>query len=247
MILRRAEGHTPWKIIDIHSHVLPGLDDGSRDMDETMDMLRMASREGISDMIVTPHFHMGRHTASPDTVMRALCEVQEAAKAERIPIRLYPGNEIYFFGEMAEYLQNQQIFSLNGSGCVLIEFSPTVMFRTMQNAMDVTISAGYQPILAHVERYECLVKGIDGVALLRDMGVQIQVNASTVVGKSGPERKRFAHQLLKSGIVDYVGTDAHGRDYRTPEAARCRELIIKKYGDDYAKAIMHGNARALLE
>lgn len=229
-------------VIDIHCHVLPGLDDGATDMAETLAMLRIAADEGISDMIVTPHYRAGRFTASPEKIMETLCQVQEAADAQDIPVRLSPGNEIYWFEDMLPLLKKGGLCTLGDSNCVLIEFSPSAMFQTIHNAMDRTMGEGCQPILAHAERYPCLLKDEENVFFLHDMGAGIQVNASTVTGKNGAEAKRFAHRLLKENAVDHIGTDAHGAKHRTPEIARCREIITKKYGDAFAYQIMRGNA-----
>lgn len=229
-------------VIDIHCHVLPGLDDGATDMAETLAMLRIAADEGISDMIVTPHYRAGRFTASPEKIMETLCQVQEAADAQDIPVRLSPGNEIYWFEDMLPLLKKGGLCTLGDSSCVLIEFSPSVLFQTIHNAMDRVMGEGCQPILAHAERYQCLLKDKENVFFLHDMGAGIQVNASTVTGKNGAEAKRFAHRLLKENAVDHIGTDAHGAKHRTPEIARCREIITKKYGDAFAYQIMRGNA-----
>jgi protein-tyrosine phosphatase len=243
----RAEKKVKWQAIDIHCHVLPGLDDGARDMAEALSMLRIAAGEGISRMIVTPHYCAGRFTASPEQTLEKLRQVQEAADAQSIPVRLYPGSEIYWFDDVISLLKQSKLFTLGGSNYVLIEFSPSVLFGTLHNAMDRTMSEGYRPILAHAERYACLLKDIESTCYLHDMGVGIQINASTVTGKNGAEAKRFAFRLLKDNIVDYIGTDAHGATHRTPEIAKCRETILKKYGDAYAYQIMRGNAISLLK
>ena len=246
MLFRKDRDAPSWSAIDIHSHVLPGLDDGAKDLADTVSMLRIAAAEGISDMIVTPHFHLGRHIAPPGMVLRTLERVQQIAETKRIPIRLYPGSEVYNFDDMVSSLKRKDILTMNGSDFVLVEFSPAVMFRTMQNAMDGLLNEGYQPILAHVERYECLLKDTDSVFFLHDMGVRIQVNASTVTGKNGADGKRFVHRLLQGRVVDHIGTDAHGHEHRTPEMAQCRKTIEKKYGDDYAYQILRGNAEEIL-
>ncbi len=246
MFFRKEHGTPSWGAIDIHSHFLPGLDDGARSPSDTLAMLRIAVAEGISDVIATPHFHQGRYTASPDAVLRTIDKARQAVEAKRIPIRLYPGNEIYYFDDMLPSLKRKSILTMNGSDLVLVEFSPGVMFRTLQNAMDRLMNEGYQPILAHAERYACLLKETDGAFFLHDMGVSIQINASTVTGENGAEGKRFAHRLLRERAVDHIGTDAHGREHRTPEIEQCRKTLEKKYGADYAYQILRGNAEKIL-
>lgn len=100
LIFRRLEGGDSWRAIDIHCHILPGLDDGARDLSEAVSMLRRAAEEGISDVIARPHFHAGRFAASPEVILQKLTKLQEAADAERIPICLHPGSEIYYSDEI---------------------------------------------------------------------------------------------------------------------------------------------------
>lgn len=246
MFFGRAGKKPDWQMIDIHCHILPGLDDGAQDISETVAMLKIAASEGVSDMVVTPHFRPGRFTASPEKVMETLWKVQKAAEREQISIRLYPGNEVYYFDDMAEYLKQQKLCTLNGSACVLIEFSPSAMLRTIQNAADKLLNEGYRPILAHVERYESLQANAEDAVFLHEMGMQLQVNASTVMGKAGTASKRFVYRLLDENAVDYIGSDAHGSRHRTPEIARCRDAIIKRYGYEYAQRLMRSNALEMI-
>lgn len=247
MVFGRTGRKAGWQSIDIHCHVLPGLDDGAGDMAEALAMLRIAAKEGISDMIATPHYRAGRFTASPEEAMERLWRVQEAADAEQIPVRLHPGSEIYWSQDMLPRLRRGRLSTLGASDSVLVEFSPSVLFQTLQNAMDRIMAAGFRPILAHAERYECLLKDAEGAFLLHDMGAGIQVNASTVTGKNGAAAKKFAHRLLKEGAVDYIGTDAHGAAHRRPEMAKCRAVILKKYGEACAYQILRGSAERLLK
>lgn len=247
MIRRRSRKDRQPGMTDIHCHILPGLDDGARDIQESLSMLRIAAAEGITDMIATPHFRAGGHSAPPERVLNALWEVQDAAAEQGIPIRLYPGNEIRYFDGLPQCLLERQALTLNRSQYVLVEFSPSDMFRTLHNGLGSILDAGYQPVLAHAERYECLRKDISNVEFLSGMGVQIQVNASAVTGKNGAAAKRYVHQLLGKGLVDYVGTDAHGSRDRTPEAAGCAALLGKRYGISCADALLRGNAERILE
>lgn len=235
------------RIIDIHSHVLPGLDDGAKDMDETLAMLRIAAKEGITDMIVTPHFNSGMRSANPKTILQVLRQVRTAAEENHIPIRLYLGNEVYYFSELPNYLNEKRICTMNAGKHVLVEFSPSARFHYIRNAMDSLRGAGYRPILAHVERYNALVEDIENVRHIKAIGVQLQVNVYSVIGKNGSSAKRFVHQILEEGLVDYVGTDAHGSKHRTPQMAKCRDLLLKKYGEAYTTQLLAGNAMRMLQ
>ena len=242
MIFKRADNRKMTGLVDVHCHVLPGLDDGSHDISETMEMLHIAVDEGITDMMVTPHFNSGGRSAPPEVVLQTLQNVQAVVQQEGLPIRLFPGNEVYYFSDLPRYLQEHRVLTMNGSKHVLIEFSPSVMFRTLQNAMEDVLGVGYTPILAHVERYNCMLEDSEYVDFLRDMGVQIQVNASSIVGKSGTSVKKFVFELLQDGLVNYVGTDSHGCEHRTPQIAKCRNILSKKFSPSYVDRILRDNA-----
>lgn len=244
MIFKRTEKKKTAGLVDVHCHILPGLDDGSQDMEETLRMLRIAAAEGIAEMIVTPHFNSSGRSASPELVQNTLQRVRGAAEREGLPIRLFPGNEVNYFNDLPTFLEEGRVLTMNGTRHVLIEFLPSVMFRTLQNAMEAVLGVGYKPILAHAERYNCILEDSEQVAFLWDMGVQIQVNASSIVGKSGGNVKRFVHELLDEDLVDYVGTDAHGSEHRTPQIAKCRDQLLKKYRQSYVERILRENARA---
>ncbi len=229
------------RIVDMHCHILPGLDDGADSPSVSLAMMRTAVQSGITDIVVTPHFNL-RKSASPQTVLRVLHSAQEAADRYGIPLRFYPGNEVYYFDELPEYLREKRVLTMNGSDYVLIEFSPISPFHVIENAMDSVMFAGYRPVIAHIERYESILDDYEKVYRLADMDVRIQVNASSVTGSNGKNVKKFVHRLLKEELVDLIGTDAHSNRHRTPEISDCRDILVKKYGIDYAKHLLRKNA-----
>lgn len=234
------------KIIDMHCHVLPALDDGSHSMRETIEMLRIAAAAGITDIIATPHFKAGRHNANPDTIRKRIQEVQGMARQCGISISLYPGNEIFYFSDLEAALEGDRVCTMNHSEHVLIEFSPMESFRTIRNALDDVIGMGYSPIIAHVERYECMLEDWRSVECIRAMGVEIQINAPSVTGKAGHKVKKFVRILLDKKLVDYIGTDAHGSKSRTPDMRKCLRVLCKRYDLSYVEEILYSNALKLL-
>ena len=120
---------------------------------------------------------------------------------------------------------------------------PSDPYQYIRNSLDEIMSEGYQPVIAHVERYGCMVDDIENVRRLSRMGVEIQVNASSITGDTGKEIKKFVHKLLKEQLVDYVGTDAHRCDgSRTPMMKECSRMLYKKYDEGYVDSILYGNA-----
>ncbi len=228
--------------IDVHSHILPHMDDGARDMNETMKMLQIACEEGITHIIATPHYKSGRFPADSGRLWDTLLQVQKVAEEQNIPIRLYGGNEIYYHSELEEKLDTGALTTLNDTQYVLIEFSPLENYLYIRNAVEDILGMGYTPIVAHVERYQCMCKDTSCVAELKNMGCEMQVNAESVTGDAGWRIKSFVHKLLAKHLIDYIGTDAHNTSGRKPAMEKCAAILCRKYGKDLADALLFDNA-----
>ena len=140
--------------IDMHSHILPGMDDGSKNMDMTLAMLRVAVEEGIGTIYTTPHCMPGKGHPTLAKVEERIRLVQEAAEAEGIQITLKKGTEYYYIEEMSEWMEEGKIITLGASNCVLVEFEPYAEEKYIRNAVREILGFGYQPVIAHVERYQ---------------------------------------------------------------------------------------------
>lgn len=236
------ETKVPERIVDVHCHILPGVDDGSRSMEETINMLRLAQTEGITDMICTPHYKEGHHTISPEQVSDYISQINEKEKENGIAVRLFPGEEIYYFSGIDDAFDNHEITPMPDGEHILVEFPPLENYRYIRNAIDDILSSGLTPVIAHIERYDCIVSDIKNAYDLRNMGAEIQVNASGVTGKVGSKIKKAIWKLLKEKLVDYIGTDAHRQEGRFPEIKECTQLLCRKCDFGYASEILFQNA-----
>ena len=228
--------------IDIHCHVLPHVDDGAQNMDETLEMLRIAEQNGIECMVVTPHYKQGHVGIPREKVGELIDTVMQEAALAGIHIQLYPGTEIYYNSSLVEKFESGWLSTMNDSDYVLVEFSPFETFPYIRNAIDDIFSLGYQPILAHVERYQCMLAKTENAEILHEMGCRIQVNAGSVAGDYGFKVKHYIGKLLKKRLVDYVGTDAHNTKNRKPAIQKCADVIYKKCDREYADDILFANA-----
>ncbi len=228
--------------IDIHCHIMPGVDDGSRDMETSLEMLRIADKNGITHIILTPHHKPMHHNVSVEHNIRYRKALQEAARAAGIKAKLFSGNEIYYSDETFDQLINGEICSLAGSDYVLVEFHPTTTYKAIQNAMYRVQGAGYIPIIAHVERYSDIVTSPGHVGDLIDMGCLIQVNSASIMGSYGFGISHFTRKLLKDRLVHFVASDAHDTKRRAPQLLKCRMFVEHRFGEDYAKEIFCRNA-----
>ncbi|WP_035775534.1 CpsB/CapC family capsule biosynthesis tyrosine phosphatase [Butyrivibrio sp. VCB2001] len=227
--------------IDIHCHILPGVDDGSPDMATSLEMLRIADKNGITHLILTPHHKPMHHNVSPEHNVVYRKKLQEAAKEAGIKAKLFSGNEIYYSDETMEELIEGKICSLAGSDYVLVEFHPTNPYKAIQNAVSRVQAAGFIPIIAHVERYSDIVSHPARVKDLIEMGSFIQVNASSIMGKYGFGISHFTKKLLKEELVHFIASDAHDTGRRAPNLLDCRNYIERKYGEDYGKKLFFTN------
>ena len=227
--------------IDIHCHILPGVDDGSPDTETSIEMLRIAEKNGIRQMILTPHYKPMHHNVSPEHNDKYTGRLQKLADNAGIAIKLFSGNEIYYSDETYDNLVDGKVHTMAGSDYVLVEFHPTNPYKAIHNGLYQVQAAGYIPILAHVERYGEIVSHISYVDELTEMGCLIQVNASSIMGKYGFGISHFTKKLLKKELVDFVATDAHDAKSRAPELLECRNYITRKFGEDYSDRILYDN------
>lgn len=227
--------------IDIHCHIMPGVDDGSPDVETSLKMLQIAEKNGIERIILTPHHKPMHHNLSPEHNMVYCEKLQEKAKAAGLNMRLYSGNEIYYSDETQRELENGRICTLAGSDYCLVEFHPTNPYKAIHNGVYQVQTAGYIPIIAHVERYSDIVSHSSYVEDLADMGCYIQVNASSIMGKYGFGISHFTKKLMKNRLVHFVATDAHDCKSRAPELLECRNYVARKFGDGYSQKVFYDN------
>ena len=234
------------RLVDTHCHILPEVDDGARSMEETRQMLQEAYEEGIRYIIATPHHHPRRGRKSPKQLRRQLKLVREEAAQISDELRIYLGTEIYFGQDIPERLREELILTMNKTKYVLVEFSPGDPFDYICQGIQQIQMKGYEVILAHIERYQCMYKNIENVEHLKHMGVRIQVNADSITGESGWKAKRFVRRLIDERLVFCVGTDAHDPKRRPPRMKKAAEYVEKKCGEDYARRIFFSNPRIML-
>lgn len=235
------------KKIDIHNHILPGLDDGAADEKMSLQMLRLAADDGITHMIATPHFHYRRGHASSEQIRSALAQMQKMAEEEGIPIRLYAGNELYYTHDLLEMVKAKEALTLADSDYVLLEFSPETERKKIQNGVYEFLSEGYYPVIAHMERYEAFHKHLDLAETVLKMGAYCQVNAGSLTGNAGWALKRFTRKMMKNGQIQFVATDAHDLEKRRPNFGAAPTWIEKKLGESELKEYLYENPMKILE
>lgn len=233
--------------IDIHSHILPGIDDGAKDQKEALEMLKIAVEDGISDIIVTPHFHYRRGHATPEQIRSAVLELQNRMNEEKIPIKLHVGNELYYSHDLIESVKAGDALTLADSDYVLLEFSPETEQKKIQNAIYQFLCEGYLPIIAHMERYQAFLKNDDFTVSVSDMGAYFQINAGSLNGDAGWQIKRFVRKMIRNGMIQFVATDAHDLIKRPARLGNTVKWIEKKTGESTVQELLQRNPQMILE
>lgn len=234
--------------VDMHCHILPGIDDGAKNRQEMMHMMQIAYEEGIRAVIATPHYHPRRGQADAQIVQEALRKAQSEVHKVFPDMKLYPGNEIYYRQDAKQMLKNGELLTLAGSDYVLVEFSLSNATKgQITEAVRELQLGGYLPVVAHIERYDAIVGDVDFAMELVEAGAYIQVNASSVTGELGGNRKRFIKKLIKNDCVHFVGTDAHDTKGRAPVLKKCVAYLTKKFDEEVADTLLRYNPALVLK
>ena len=234
------------QFVDIHCHILPGVDDGSQTPEETKAMLQKAWDEGIQIMVATPHYHKQRGKNDIELIKKQLLLTRKLAKEVNPKMQICLGMEIYYGEDVPELLKEGRVVSIRKSRYILVEFSPGDEFQYILNAVRKLQMSGHTVIIAHIERYNCLRKDISNVEYLREMGAYLQVNTGSITGSYGRSVKKFLREVLKAHLVQLVGTDAHGSERRTPKMQEAYKEVVKRCGEEYADQIFGQNAKKVL-
>lgn len=197
-----------WMGVDMHSHILPGIDDGSRDIGSSISFIRGLNELGINKFICTPHIFTEIYPNSKETIFPVLEQLRVELKNQRIDVELEAAAEYMMDLDFVELLKNNEILTLHGK-YILVEMSYQVETRNVdQFIFDLNIK-GYLPVLAHPERYIYYHHNFEQYYKMREQGCVFQVNLLSLAGYYGKAVKQIALRLLKEKLIDVVGTDLH--------------------------------------
>ena len=212
-------------MIDIHSHILPGVDDGSRSMEESIVMAKQYVEDGIHKVIATPHYIDDGDSKIANENKQILDVLNNALKAKKIDLEIYLGNEIYISPDILEDLRSGKVSTLNNSRYVLIESAMLDIPVNIDNIIYELCLKGYIPIIAHPERNLKVQENPNILFGLIMSGALTQINLPSLEGRYGKESKETAELLLSHKMVHFVGTDAHSPRTRSPKVKRSLEIL----------------------
>lgn len=236
------------KFIDLHAHMLPGLDDGAQTMADSIEMAKIAVQSGVRILVVTPHANQrGRFENYATPEMQQIYEdfCHELHK-QRIPLRVLQGMEIYASGDVVELIHRRMLCSMAGTHYYLIEFPFHCPADDISYLLREMLSNGFIPIVAHPERYSCVQEDPEELQRWRQMGCVAQLNRGSVHGQFGSRCATAAETLIRLGYVDVFGSDCHGIRHRTPEMHSIYHYLQKNYGESRASELLLNNPLKIL-
>jgi protein-tyrosine phosphatase len=232
-------------MVDLHNHILPGIDDGAKDMEETLKMGKIAEAEGFSKIIATPHYIEGEFTLEKEQFLSIINTVNEHFAKNTVNIEVLPGLEVYLSPDLPSKLKKGEIHTLNNTPYVLVEFPMSSVPIYTEDILYEMRLLGYKPVIAHPERYIKIMKDPDYLRGLVEQGNYVQINSLSIIGVLGKKTKQTAEILLKHKMVHFIGTDAHTSRIRSPRIKEALEQMRKWVGDEYVEEIIN-NGRALI-
>ncbi|MFJ8266832.1 tyrosine-protein phosphatase [Peribacillus asahii] len=233
-------------MIDIHSHILPGIDDGAMDEQASIAMAEQAVAEGIHTIIATPHHKNGQFENKKEFILQQVEKLNEILSIESIPLTVLPGQELRINGDVLADYEAGEILTLNGTQSLFIEFPSGHVPRYAERLLYDIQLKGLTPIIVHPERNQELITNPDLLYHFVEKGALTQVTAASVTGGFGKKIKKFSHQLIEVNLTHFIASDAHNITNRSFHMQRAYSEVEKEFGKSMVYLFME-NAELLVE
>lgn len=220
-------------MIDIHTHILPNVDDGSKDLETSILMIEREIEQGVTDIVLTPHVQSTVTKANTAKRKRQFEVLKEEVSKRGLHVNLHLGAEIMYHSHIDT---NYEKYKFGKNNYVLIEFSTKAETPIEDICYDV-MAMGYQVIVAHVERYNYLK--IEDIKKIKQTGALIQTNASAILNVDKLANKKTVKKLIKENLIDIIATDTHNMDKRPPNLLEARKVLKKHYDEDVLDVLFH--------
>ena len=225
-----------FEMTDLHNHSLFELDDGADSYETMCRMIDLSYESGVRHICFTPHyFNEDNGDCSIEQIENRFAKAREYCEKQYPDMGLSLGSEMIYHYDCIDSIKQKKLFTLAGSRYVLTDFLATFDAKSIASGVERILNSGYVPVVAHVERYFCLYGKIDIIQRMSEAGAVIQMNAGSLFHGFFSKRRRLCMKLLSEGLVDVIASDAHGDTVRTPELKKAAELVMSKFGRDYAE------------
>ena len=236
-------------MIDLHCHILPGLDDGSESSSMTVEMARLAVKTGTTDIVCTPHCRSSDRTLPRriDEICQLTSRMNLLLRECGVELNLYPGMELLCRDGLLELLESEDVLTLAGSRYLLIEFDFDAPLSRMEEAIGLITDFRLRPVVAHPERYAAIQRDPRQLDEWFRRSCLIQVNKGSILGRFGPQPEACADWILRNGLAHLVASDAHRSGIRTPDLADAYAVVARRYSRAYAEVLFCRNPARLLQ
>lgn len=235
-----------FEFVDLHSHIIWGVDDGSAGIKESMSMLRCAYDDGIRHIVATPHFKKGDYSYAPEELKRKIKKLNKMSKEEGIGVRVYGGNEVYANVEGINAIIEGKVLTLNNSRYVLLETDNDLTETSIFNIIHTITSVGKTPVLAHVERSPKLAQNTKLLKLLNQEGALLLLNGMGITMCDTRFQRRIISKILESGVIFAVASDCHDMVFRKPLLSEAALAVAKILGEEEVKRLFFSNPIRIL-
>lgn len=232
---------------DLHTHILPGVDDGAQELNEALEMVRIAWEDGTRLLFLTPHYRGSFKKHKPEYLRDSFDAFCRAVHAEFPEMQLVLGQEVHYQSDISERLDCGRVLTIGDSEYVLLEFRTNSLRNEIVRGVVDVARCGYIPIVAHAERYNAFRRDFSLVSEVLSHGALIQINADSVMGKHGFMVKHFCKKILKRENAHFIASDAHDTKMRVPMLGKCFTYVKRKYGEDYASRLFGRNAQIIVK
>ena len=234
-------------MIDIHSHILPGIDDGAETLEDSITMIRELTEQGVTDIIATPHYvDETIYTSSRRENLHLLDELRRTLAEEKITVNIYLGNEIYICDKIDDLILFNKTSSLADSNFLLVELPMSGEFPNYEDILQDLINHGYKVILAHPERYTTFQNDFSLIERLHEMGVLLQCNTGSFIRQYGKHAEKIATALAKKNMIYALGSDMH-HTRGSSDITLAIKKLHKYYKDEELEQILVNNPKTILE
>ncbi|MGN0277176.1 MAG: tyrosine-protein phosphatase [Hominisplanchenecus sp.] len=237
-------------MIDIHTHIIPRIDDGSDSRADSLAMARMAAESGVTALVATPHCNMEGYydNFNSGDLVRAFADLSGLIREEGIPLEVLPGMEIYYSQDLPRKIKEKEVIGLNHSRYYLVEFPFDISASRMQRNLNELLQMEQViPVIAHPERYYCVQRDPQVLYSMVMDGCLTQVNKGSIAGKFGEEPFVAAMELLEYNLVGCVASDAHTPYMRTTHMRDVYLFLQENYSTEYARLMLKDNPGRMIE
>jgi protein-tyrosine phosphatase len=233
-------------MIDLHCHILPGIDDGASDIESAIAMAQLAVSCGITTIVATPHHLPGIYPTTAESVLETLSLLTTEIRAREIPLQILPGQEIYIEPQTLEKILNRSLLTINFTNYFLLELPFSQIPERAQEMVFRAGISGFTPILAHPERNIQIQQNPEIIANFTQSGALIQITGSSLVGRQGQETQKTARELLQRELVHVIASDAHTGESGIRDFLQASEYVSSFYGDEVADRLTGLNPQAII-